>query len=143
MASQWRMMWWKLRRHRVAVFSGRCPAGDVPIHLWFASSWPLTVSTARNTDFIFAPPQRVRVFYEGQLVAPFVYGYDYRLDMAKLERVYTSNTQRPEPIRFFCHGDEYQFWGLFRADLHLACPARGDSCFCSEPTGWVETSCPA
>jgi peptide/nickel transport system permease protein len=83
----------------------------------------------RNTDFIFAPPQRVRVFHEGRLSAPFVYGYDYRLDMAKLERVYTSNPQRPEPIRFFCHGDEYQFWGLFRADLHLACPARGGQLF--------------
>ena len=23
-ASQWRMMWWKLCRHRVAVVSGRC-----------------------------------------------------------------------------------------------------------------------
>jgi peptide/nickel transport system permease protein len=49
--------------------------------------------------------------------------------MAKLERVYTSNTQKPEPIRFFCHGDEYQFWGLFGADFHLACPARGGQLF--------------
>jgi peptide/nickel transport system permease protein len=128
MASQWRMMWWKLRRHRVAVFSGAVLLAMYLSILVCEFLAPYGLD-ARNTDFIFAPPQRVRVFYEGQLAAPFVYGYDYRLDMAKLERVYTSNTQKPEPIRFFCHGDEYQFWGLFRADLHLACPARGGQLF--------------
>jgi len=128
MASQWRMMWWKLRRHRVAVVSGAVLLAMYLSILVCEFLAPYGLDT-RNTDFIFAPPQRVRVFHEGRLAAPFVYGYDYRLDMAKLERVYTSNPQRPEPIRFFCHGDEYQFWGLFRADLHLACPARGGQLF--------------
>ena len=84
---------------------------------------------ARNTDFIYAPPQRVRIFDQGQLVAPFVYGYDYRLDMNNLERVYTPNPEKRQPIRFFCHGGEYRFWGLFPADLHLICPARGGQLF--------------
>src|SRR6266436_6809013 len=128
MASQWRMMWWKLCRHRVAVVSGTILLTMYLSILVCEFLAPYGLDT-RNTDFIFAPPQRVRVFYEGRLVAPFIYGYDYRLDMAKLERVYTSNTQKPEPIRFFCHGDEYQFWGLFGADFHLACPARGGQLF--------------
>jgi peptide/nickel transport system permease protein len=128
MASQWRMMWWKLLRHRVAVVSGAVLLTMYLSILVCEFLAPYGLDT-RNTDFIFAPPQRVRVFYEGRLVAPFVYGYDYRLDMAKLERVYTSNTQKPEPIRYFCHGDEYQFWGVFHADLHLACPARGGQLF--------------
>jgi len=128
MASQWRMMWWKLLRHRVAVVSGAVLLTMYLSILVCEFLAPYGLDT-RNTDFIFAPPQRVRVFYEGRLVAPFIYGYDYRLDMAKLERVYTSNTQKPEPIRFFCHGDEYQFWGLFGADFHLACPARGGQLF--------------
>ena len=128
MASQWRMMWWKLLRHRVAVVSGAVLLAMYLSILVCEFLAPYGLDT-RNTDFIFAPPQRVRVFHEGRLSAPFVYGYDYRLDMAKLERVYTSNPQRSEPIRFFCHGDEYQFWGLFRADLHLACPARGGQLF--------------
>jgi len=128
MASQWRMMWWKLCRHRVAVLSGAILLAMYLSILVCEFLAPYGLDT-RNTDFIFAPPQRVRVFHEGRLAAPFVYGYDYRLDMAKLERVYTSNTQKPEPIRFLCHGDEYQFWGLFGADLHLACPARGGQLF--------------
>jgi peptide/nickel transport system permease protein len=121
MASEWRMVWWKLRRHRVAVLSGAI------LLIMYASILICEVLApygldARNTDFIYAPPQRIRIFDKGQLVAPFVYGYDYRLDMNTLERVYTSNGKR-EPIRFFCHSGEYRFWGLFPGDLHLVCPA--------------------
>src|SRR5260370_22381182 len=49
--------------------------------------------------------------------------------MGSLERIYTPNPEKRETIRFFCHGDEYRFWGLFPADLHLVCPARGGQLF--------------
>jgi peptide/nickel transport system permease protein len=127
MASEWRMVWWKLRRHRIAVVSGAI------LLIMYASILICEVLApydldARNTDFIYAPPQRVRIFDKGQLVAPFVYGYDYRLDMNTLERVYTSNGKR-ESIRFFCHSGEYRFWGIFPGDLHLVCPAVGGQLF--------------
>ena len=127
MASEWRMVWWKLRRHRIALLSGAI------LLIMYASILICEVLApydldARNTDFIYAPPQRIRIFDKGQLVTPFVYGYDYRLDMNTLERVYTSNGKR-EPIRFFCHSGEYHFWGLFPGDLHLICPAVGGQLF--------------
>jgi peptide/nickel transport system permease protein len=127
MASEWRMVWWKLRRHRIAVLSGAI------LLIMYASILICEVLApydldARNTDFIYAPPQRIRIFDKDQLVAPFVYGYDYRLDMNTLERVYTSNGKR-EPIRFFCHGGEYRLWGWFPGDLHLVCPAVGGQLF--------------
>jgi peptide/nickel transport system permease protein len=127
MASEWRMVWWKLRRHRIAVLAGAI------LLIMYASILICEVLApydldARNTDFIYAPPQRIRIFDKGQLVAPFVYGYDYRLDMNTLERIYTSNGKR-EPIRFFCRSGEYRFWGLFPGDLHLVCPAVGGQLF--------------
>jgi peptide/nickel transport system permease protein len=127
MASEWRMVWWKLRRHRIAVVSGAI------LLIMYASILICEILApydldARNTDFIYAPPQRIRIFDKGQLVAPFVYGYDYRLDMNTLERVYTSNGKQ-EPIRFFCHSGEYRFWGIFPGDLHLICPAAGGQLF--------------
>jgi peptide/nickel transport system permease protein len=127
MASEWRMVWWKLRRHRIAVLSGAI------LLVMYASILICEVLApydldARNTDFIYAPPQRIRIFDKGHLVAPFVYGYDYRLDMNTLERVYTNNGKR-EPIRFFCHSGKYRFWGLFPGDLHLVCPAAGGELF--------------
>jgi peptide/nickel transport system permease protein len=77
-ASQWRMMWWKLCRHRVAVLSGAILLTMYLTILVCEFLAPYGLDT-RNTDFIFAPPQRVRIFHDGRLVAPFVYGFDYRL----------------------------------------------------------------
>ena len=128
MASQWRMMWWKLCRHRVAVVSGAVLLTMYLSILVCEFLAPYGLDT-RNTDFIFAPPQRVRIFHDGRLVAPFVYGFDYRLDMANLERIYTPNPEKRQTIRFFCRGDDYLFWGLFPADLHLVCPAQGGQLF--------------
>jgi peptide/nickel transport system permease protein len=127
MASEWRMVWWKLRRHRVAVLSGAILLFMYASILICEFLAPYDLD-ARNTDFIYAPPQRIRIFDQGRLVAPFVYGYDYRLDMNTLERVYTNNGER-QPIRFFCRGSEYRFWGLFAADLRLFCPSPGGQLF--------------
>jgi peptide/nickel transport system permease protein len=127
MASEWRMVWWKLRRHRIAVVSGAILL-VMYVSILFSEFLAPYGLDARNTDFIYAPPQRIRIFDNGQLVAPFVYGYDYRLDMNTLERVYTPNKTR-QPLRFFCRGSEYRFWGLFPGDLHLVCPAAGGQLF--------------
>jgi peptide/nickel transport system permease protein len=127
-ASQWRMVWWKLRRHRVAVVAGAILLAmylGVMICEFLA---PYGVDS-RNTDFIYAPPQTVHIFDHGRLVAPYVLGFDYHLDMKRLERIYTPDPKKPQPLRFFCHGDLYKFWGLFAGNLHLACPARGGQLF--------------
>ncbi|MGH7113266.1 MAG: ABC transporter permease [Stellaceae bacterium] len=127
-ASQWRMMWWKLRRHRVAVVAGAILAAmyfGITICEFLA---PYGVDT-RNTDFIYAPPQPVHIFYQGRLVAPYVYGDDYRLDLRRLERIYTPDPSKRQTLRFFCHGDGYRFWSLFPGNLHLVCPAKGGQLF--------------
>jgi peptide/nickel transport system permease protein len=128
MASQWRMMWWKLKRHRLAVASG------VILLVMYASIMISEILSpynlhSRNTEFIYAPPQAVHLFHEGSFVGPFVYGFDYRLDMETLKREYTPNPNKVQPIRFFCLGDRYQFWGLVEGRFHLMCPAEGGTLF--------------
>ncbi|MES1151725.1 MAG: ABC transporter permease, partial [Dongia sp.] len=84
---------------------------------------------SRNVDYIFAPPQRVHLFDKGTFVGPFVYAYDYRLDMETLKRVYTPNPDKPQKLRFLCKGDGYKFWGLTDGDIHLVCPPNGGTLF--------------
>jgi peptide/nickel transport system permease protein len=128
MASQWRMMWWRFRRHRVALASG------VLLLLMYVAI-PFCEFLApyglddRNTDFIYAPPQAMHFFDHGRLAAPYVLGYDYRLDMTNLERVYTPDPKKREPLRFFCRGYDYRLFGLVPSDLHLVCPAQGGQLF--------------
>ena len=127
-ASQWRLMWWRLLRHRVAVASGFLLLALYATTLVSEFLAPYAVDT-RNTDFIYAPPQRIHIFDDGRLVAPFVKGYDYRLDMTQLRRVYTPNPAKHQTIRFFCQGDKYLFWGFIPMSFHLVCPAEGGQLF--------------
>ena len=128
LASQWMLMWWKFKRHRVAVVSG------IILLLMYGSTLvseilvPYNLHT-RHTDFIYAPPQSVRLFHDGRFVGPFVYELKKTLNMETLRRDYTEDTSRPQPLRFFCSGDPYEFWGLFDMSFHLVCPAEGATFF--------------
>jgi len=46
-----------------------------------------------------------------------------------LRRVYTPNLEKAQPIRFFCRGDSYNFWGLIAGQTHLFCPPNGGTLF--------------
>ena len=74
-ASQWRLMWWRFRRHRVAVVSGALLLAFYLIILFCEFLAPYGLDS-RHTEFIYAPPQRMRLFDESGLHAPFVLGYD-------------------------------------------------------------------
>lgn len=128
MASQWRMMWWKLRRHRLAVISGALLICMYLVAAFCEFLAPYGLQT-RNTDFIFAPPQRIHLWHDGTFVGPFTYGFDYRLDMRNLERVYTENASRIYPVRVFCRGEPYTWWGVVETDRHLLCPGEGGTLF--------------
>lgn len=123
MASQWRMIWLRLRHHRLAVLAGFVLALMYGTILIVECLAPYGLNS-RHVDHIYVPPQSVHFFHKGSLVGPFVYDLDYRLDMRALKRVYTEKTEAPKPIRFLCHGDPYRFWNLISMDVHLICPPR-------------------
>jgi peptide/nickel transport system permease protein len=127
-ASQWQLMWWRFRRHHLAVVSGA-------IILIFYLSIIITELLApynlhtRNAKFIYAPPQWVHLFHEGRFVGPFVYGYTQKLDMNTLKRQYAPDPKLVQPLRFFCRGDKYKFWGRWEGNFHLVCPAENGTFF--------------
>ncbi|WOS64915.1 ABC transporter permease [Sinorhizobium fredii] len=127
-ASQLRLMWWKFKRHKVALGSGIFLAALYGMILICEFLAPYNLHT-RNMDFIYAPPQRVHFFHDGSFVGPFVYGRTMQLDMDTLKRNYTDNPADIQPIRFFCRGDSYRFWGLFESNVHLVCPAENGQMF--------------
>ena len=129
MSSQWRLMWLKFKRHRLAVVSG------LFLLLVYAS---ILISEAiapyefgeRHTEYLKAPPMEVHWMHEGEFVGPFVYGYDVTLDMERMAWDYEVDRSQVMPLRFFCtandyKGAQYEFWGLFEASFHLVCPAPG------------------
>lgn len=127
-ASQLQLMWWRFKRHRLALVSGVLLLIAYLMIVVVEFVAPYKVHT-RNIDFIFAPPQSVHLFHEGEFVGPFVYGRTMQIDMETLRRVYTDDPADVQPLRFFCSGEPYRFWGLVEADLHLVCPAENGEFF--------------
>jgi peptide/nickel transport system permease protein len=127
-ASSWTLMWWKFRRHKVAVASAL-------ILLTFYLMVPLVEviapynHTKRNGGFLYAPPQPIHLVHEGRFVGPFVYPYTFTLNFETFRRDYTVDRTSPQPIRFLCRSDSYDFWGQLRMDVHLFCPPQGGTMF--------------
>src|SRR5262249_1733963 len=81
-------MWWKFRRHRIAVIAA---AILVVLYATILVSEVLAPYNlhSRDTRHIYAPPQEIHWFHEGSFRGPFVYGYSMKLDMNTLTREYT------------------------------------------------------
>ncbi|WP_289033291.1 ABC transporter permease [uncultured Roseibium sp.] len=127
-ASQWQIMWWKFKRHKVAVWSG------VVLILFylcvpFAEQIAPYTPNTRDSLHLYAPPQPLHLFHEGKFVGPFVYGMKSEVDMVNLKWVFTDDKTKVQKLRFFCRGVNYRFWNLFTADFHLVCPAEGGTLF--------------
>jgi peptide/nickel transport system permease protein len=114
-ASQWRLIWRKFIRNRVAV------AGGVVIVLFyftalFAPFFAPYTETTRFTKNIYMPPQLVHFFNEGKL-QPYVYANEAKFD-ENLRKTYQATGEKTF-IHFFVHGEPYKLWGLISTDLHL------------------------
>lgn len=127
-ASQLRLMWWKFRRHRLALISAVFLLTFYALITVVEFLAPYNLHT-RNVDYIHAPPQSIHLFDQGSFVGPFVYGRHATLNMENLQRVYSDDLAEVQPLRFFCRGDTYEFWGVVESNVHLVCPAVGGQAF--------------
>jgi peptide/nickel transport system permease protein len=116
-ATQWQLMWWRFRRHRLAM------AGAVIVLLayavvvfadFLAYADPLASEAQRSLLL----PQRIRWFDEGRF-APHVYGLSGRRDPMTFKRVYTPDPAKKLPVTLFARGFEYRLLGLIPTDRHL------------------------
>jgi peptide/nickel transport system permease protein len=119
-ASQWRLMWLRFQRHRLAL-----AGGAVLLFLYtgalFCEFLAPSTPSVRSRTCVRCPPQEIRfVDAEGRWhLRPFVHGVRQREDAGEWQREYVVDPTVIYPIRFFARGAEYDFWGLVRTDLHL------------------------
>ncbi len=118
-ASQWQLMWWKFRKHRIAVWSA-----TVLLVLYLAAVFceflaPYSLSF-QDTSYTYAPPQRLHfTSEEGFHLWPFVYGLKGQRNPETLQKSYQEDLTQKYPIRLLAKGQTYKFWGLFKMDRHL------------------------
>lgn len=127
-ASQWRLTWWRFRKHRVAMISGAIVLFVYLVALFaeFLAPFPTDMYNSRYT---FAPPQRVHLFLsteEGLKFQPHVNGFEVEIDPVALRRTFVINPDVVYPIGFFVEGFSYRLLGLIETNIHLIGPVNPD-----------------
>ncbi len=118
-ASQWKLIWWKLRRHRLAVTAAPILA-VLYLCAIFADFLSFTLPDTRFPEAKFAPPQLIRFRDDtGGWQAPFVYGIKRFTDPETLARTYTIDKSKMYRLHMFGKGPSYKLVGLFPTDIHL------------------------
>ncbi len=127
LAPPWKLVWWRFRRHRLAVVS---LVVVVAAYLGAATCefWAPTGQDSYHATYSFAPPQRVHLSLDGG-VRLFVYEYRSSADPATLQRRFSVDTTRQVPLRFFTRGEPYHLFGLIPMDRHFFGTARAGQPF--------------
>jgi len=118
-AGQWQLMWWKFRKHKMALVGG-----VILIILYLIGAFCEFIAPydpeAYFVRYKMAPPTPVRIFdTTGTLQAPFIYHRDRSKDLETLRDVYTENPEIKYPIHFFVKGTSYKLWGIWETDINL------------------------
>jgi peptide/nickel transport system permease protein len=122
-ATQWQLMWWRFRRHRLALV-GTAVVGLAYAVVLFAEFLAYASPTASEAQRSLLPPQSIRWFDQGRF-SPHVYGLTGHRDPATFKRVYTPDPNVKIRLRLFAPGFEYHLFGLIPASRHLLGVAGG------------------
>jgi len=116
-ASQWQLMWWRFRKHRVAVASAVVVIGFYLVVLG-ADFLAYADPNASEAQRSLMPPQSIQ-WLEGWRLSPHVYAVKGVRDPQTFKRVYRSDPSQKIPLRFFAEGFEYRFLGVIPMTRHL------------------------
>ena len=122
-ASQWELIWWRFRRHRMAIVSLLLLLLLYFLAIFSGFFSPYDTST-RFEDYQEAPPVKIRWFQtdeDGQrrFKGPYYYGFEKVLNQEKFKFEFFPIEETAYPLRFFVRGIEYTVMGDFKSDRHF------------------------
>ncbi len=120
-ASNWTLVWWRFRRHKLAMASLFVLALLYAIVLFpsFFSTQDPERTDARQA---FIPMQGLHLFDEGWRLDPWVPGAVGKRNPVTLRMEWTNDPSRKVRVGFFVEGEPYRVLGLFTARTHLIGP---------------------
>ncbi len=122
-ASQWELIWWRFRRHRMAIVSLLLLLLLYVLAIFSGFFSPYDTST-RFENYQEAPPVKIRWFQadeDGQrrFKGPYYYGFEKVLNQEKFKFEFFPIEETAYPLRFFVRGIEYTVMGDFKSNLHF------------------------
>jgi peptide/nickel transport system permease protein len=118
-ASQWKLMWWKFIKHRLATI-----AWPVLAVLYFCAIFADFLSPylpdTRFTDYKEIQPIGMQFRdADGAWRAPFVYDWTRQTDPKTFKRTFAPDPSKSYPVRWFVQGEPYKLLGIIPTNVHL------------------------
>ncbi len=119
-ASQSQLMWWKFRKHKMAMVSTVLLILIYGVGIFCEYIAPYDPNKY-DVRYSYAPPQLPRfVDADGNWsLRPFVYGLKQERDLVTMRLMFTLDPTQRYYLRFNTHGVPYRMWGLWATDRHL------------------------
>lgn len=127
-ASQWRLVWRRFRRHKVAFVSVWVVVA-IYLIMAFAEILAPTTATAQNPDYTYAPPQQLHIYHETEGFGLYVNDLTVTRNPETFANEFEIDEDSYIPVGLFVSGEPYEMWGLFPMDLHLIGPEDPDQPF--------------
>jgi peptide/nickel transport system permease protein len=119
-ASNWKLVWWRFRRHHLAMASA-----VLLIFMYLIVLVPDFFSTQdpERTDArqAFIPVQTVHLFDDGSF-SPWVPAIVGKRNPTTLRMEWTTDAKKKVPVAFFGTGYKWKVFGLFETNRHLIVP---------------------
>lgn len=119
-ATQYQLMWWRFKRHKLAILGISVLSVFVLIVI-FAEFIAVFLPQTRDPDYVLGSPHIIRfVEADGQFHwKPFVYGSKTERDPVTLALKAVEDTEVRHELNFFVAGEPYKLFGLIPWDIHL------------------------
>ena len=124
-ASQWQLMWWRFKRHRLAMISAIIVLLIylVAVFAEFLAPAPPGQTSTRHT---YAPPQGINLFVAdaegGWRFLPHVNGYQVEIDPVAIRRTFVVDPDAVIPIGLFVRSEPYLLMGFIPMERRLIGP---------------------
>ena len=123
-AGQWRLIWRKFRKHRLAM-AGAIVTILIYLIAIFADFLAPFTTEHYAADYTYAPPQTLHLFTQaeaGWRFQPYVNGYKIELNYEQGRRIFVVDPTTRYDVEFFVQGEPYHLLGLLPTDVHLIGP---------------------
>ncbi|HKM56094.1 MAG TPA: ABC transporter permease [Isosphaeraceae bacterium] len=116
-ATQWQLMWWRFRKHRLAV-GGTIVLIAFYLVAAFAEFFAYADPQESDAQRSLMPPQPIHWIDAGSF-KPYVYPLQGTRDPVTFKRIYVPDTSKKLPITFFGRGEKVDLLGFIPSDRHL------------------------
>jgi peptide/nickel transport system permease protein len=118
-ATQWQLVWWQYRKNKLA-FIGMFVLGIMYFVAIFAGVLAPYEAVERFGGLEMAPPTKIHIRdVDGNFHRPFIYKFDFRVNMDTLRREFAENTDERYPIHLFVASEPHKLIGFIPVKWRL------------------------